>query len=124
MTTIDLHKLRSELEYDKETGTFTWKIAKQGGKPAGTIAGTTDKQSGRVRIGFDNRIHHGHRLAWAYVHGNLPATDAVQAKNGNYGDIRLENLYLKQGGNRRSSISSKPKKIAPSEILSDDSQRS
>lgn len=66
-------KLKSLLNYNSETGTFTWKHAMGPGKPqSGREAGnpTTD---GYLRIQIEGRTYTAHRLAWLYMHGVWPA---------------------------------------------------
>ncbi len=65
------------LDYDPETGIFTWKRridvrgrwnARWCGKPAGSI----DPSTGYVKIMIDGVNYYGHRLAWLYATGNWP----------------------------------------------------
>jgi hypothetical protein len=72
-------RLRELLHYDRDTGVFTRRTDVLGGKGVGTvvahageIAGTIDKQTGRVKISVDGCIYLAHRLAWLYVTGAWP----------------------------------------------------
>jgi len=65
--------LRERLDYDPETGVFTWKRSslmnaswngKFAGKPAGGI-----RPDGYSRIVLDNKLHLSHRLAWVWMLG-------------------------------------------------------
>lgn len=63
--------LLSVIDYDKDTGLFKWKGRRSGVK-SGSIAGTL-KVEGYIQIKLLKKYHYGHRLAWLYVHGSLPA---------------------------------------------------
>ena len=64
--TITNERLHELLDYNPDTGVFTWKISRSGVK-AGTVAGA--KNCGYIRIRVDGIKHYAHRLAWQYVHG-------------------------------------------------------
>lgn len=68
--------LRSRLDYNRETGAFTWKYcadcsAQWNGKHEGREAGNLAK-SGYVRICIDGVSYRAHRLAWLHVTGVWP----------------------------------------------------
>lgn len=99
MSTSDLpftvDELRNALDYNPETGIFTWKASGKArfiGKPAGRIdAGR--KRSGYHRIKFRKRFLSAHRLAWMHVHGEWPEGE-IDHINGIRHDNRLVNLRL------------------------------
>lgn len=62
-------RLKELLDYDKNTGLFTWKIYK-GRVTKGYIAGTICR--GYINIKIDNKLYKAHRLAWLYMYGKLP----------------------------------------------------
>lgn len=82
-------RLRELVEYDSDTGVFTWRTAGQGkrlGAPAGSI--TT---RGYARVKVDYVGYPAHRLAWLYVHGQWPAHE-IDHINGIKTDNRISNL--------------------------------
>lgn len=105
---LDIALLRSALEYDPETGVFRWRNSK-GPIKAGQIAGSL-KKDGYRGIQFRGREWGAHRLAWAYVHGQLPQGQLDHA-NLNKDDNRIANLRLsdqeKQQGNTALSVRNK-----------------
>ena len=64
-------ELKSQLNYDSETGIFTWKISKSGIKNINQIAGNVDIY-GYHRIKINQKIYKAHRLAWLYIYGEMP----------------------------------------------------
>lgn len=86
---LTLERLKEVLEYDPETGHFTWKINKRRAK-AGDRAGSIVAH-GYILIRVDQTRQLAHRLAWFYVTGEWPEKD-IDHINGVPGDNRLENL--------------------------------
>lgn len=64
-------ELKRVLNYDPDTGIFTWKIKPNGRVKAGSIAGTNDKD-GYLIIKINRRAYKAHRLAWLYMEGYFP----------------------------------------------------
>jgi len=87
-TQIDISRLRTLLSYDAETGVFRWRVARPNA-PVGSVAGCIGNK-GYVKIRMDGRYWLAHRLAWAYVHGELPAM--LDHKNRLRADNRIANL--------------------------------
>jgi hypothetical protein len=81
--------LVSHLHYDPDTGIFRRRIALCNKVKVGDIAGRTDT-SGYSAIRVCGRLYKAHRLAWLYVHGEIP--DVVDHINGVKSDNRLINL--------------------------------
>lgn len=92
---ISAEIVRSLLEYCPETGIFRWKKQK-GRAKKGDVAGhiCQRKQGYRwVQIRIDGHLYTGHRLAWLYVHGNLPEKE-IDHINQYPTDNRIHNLRL------------------------------
>lgn len=86
---LTAQRLRQLLDYDLQSGTFTWKVAR-GRQRAGAIANFVNHH-GYVEICIDGRSYRAHRLAWLYVFGHWPTGDLDHA-NGIKNDNRLNNL--------------------------------
>lgn len=82
--------IKNVLDYDPETGVFTWKarFGKRGvpGRKAGTI-----DFCGYLVITINKKRHKGHRLAWLVMTGAWPAI-AIDHINGDRTDNRFINL--------------------------------
>lgn len=84
------------LDYDRNTGKFTWKVSRKGyrGIVAGALAGSLkDNGQGRTYhyIRIDGIDYLAQRLAWFYVTGHWPAT-RIEFEDGNRLNICLDNL--------------------------------
>lgn len=91
---ITHERLLEVLDYDPETGIFTWKHRDDGyewfaencaGKRAGSIG-----KKGYRQINVDKRCYTEHRLAWFYVHGEWP--NIADHINRQRDDNRIANL--------------------------------
>lgn len=63
-------ELISILDYDKNTGIFTW-TGKRKGTKAGKIAGTISSDN-YIQIQISGRLYRSHRLAWFYEYKKWP----------------------------------------------------
>lgn len=78
------------LDYNRETGRFTWKINASSRAKIGFIAGRL-LPAGYRQIRVFKRLYLAHRLAWFYVHGVWPAAD-LDHRDLNKDNNGIENL--------------------------------
>lgn len=81
--------LKTILEYDSNTGIFTWVYSK-GNKKNGDKAGTKTYDN-YLAISLNRKKYQAHRLAWLYVYGTWPSNQ-IDHINGIRDDNRIENL--------------------------------
>lgn len=86
---IGIERLRHVLNYNPETGVFSWRIQNGQRGHVGALAGSDDGQ-GYWRIQVDRKKYKAHRLALFYVHGEWPSY--VDHINGDKHDNRMANL--------------------------------
>jgi hypothetical protein len=87
---ISQKELKEVLNYNPDTGIFTWLVDRGANRTSGKIAGHIDCHGYRS-IGIDGKYYKAHRLAWLYVHGEFPPNE-IDHINGNGIDNRLDNL--------------------------------
>ncbi len=90
MAQITADVARSLLNYDKNTGEFTWRISRKSAK-RGDKAGSLNT-IGYLTIRVNYKLYYGHRLAWLIVKGVWPAR--LDHKNLDKSDNRFSNLRL------------------------------
>lgn len=76
--TITAEQLRDLLDYDPETGVFTWARTVSPTGRKGNVAGCKSKAGNSFywKIRIKRKLYNAHRLAWLYVHGEWP-TDEI-----------------------------------------------
>lgn len=89
MNKLTQEKLKEVLNYNSETGNFTWKTSRPGCKKGHTVGHT--HSSGYIQIRVDNVLYNRHRLAWLYVYGYFPE-HGLSYINKKPGDDRIDNL--------------------------------
>lgn len=88
---LTVERLRSVVQYDADSGVFTWREGGRGRfKRAGAAAGTVSHY-GYLIIMMDGKRHMAHRLAWLWVHGAWPLNE-IDHINGVRDDNRIVNL--------------------------------
>lgn len=67
-----LAELNDLLDYNPETGLFTWKKSRSGNGGVGSIAGSLQKETGYISITINRKRFRAHRLAYKMYHGSDP----------------------------------------------------
>jgi hypothetical protein len=92
---ITFARLRELLNYDADTGVFTWAVSRPGaakGAPAGSR-----HSGGYVVVKIDRQRYFAHRLAWFWVTACWPRHD-IDHRGGDRANNRLSNLRLSTRG--------------------------
>lgn len=87
---ITIEHLRESLDYDMQTGVFTWRKNHRRPDLIGTTAGSLHS-AGYISITIHNAKRLAHRLAWFYVTGAMPEGH-IDHINGNKLDNSFANL--------------------------------
>lgn len=87
-------RLMEVLDYDAQTGVFTWKVKVKKMNP-GSVAGCVNWH-GYEQISIASKSYKAHHLAWLYVYGVWP-TGLIDHINGRRNDNRIENLRETDG---------------------------
>lgn len=95
--------LKTLLNYDPDTGIFTWLVS-SGRSKAGAVAGSLNHGDGYWQIHINNKRYKNHRLAWLYVHGTFPS-DQLDHINRVRTDNRLCNLRMSTQSENMQNIS-------------------
>lgn len=87
---ITQSELKYFLDYNEETGIFTWLQFASSKATPNSIAGTI-RNDGYISISINKKPYLAHRLAWLYVHGEFPE-NIIDHINGNPSDNKISNL--------------------------------
>lgn len=87
---LTLEHLKSVLNYNSDTGLFTWLRSVSSNVKSGDIAGCLNN-CGYSQIYVKNKPYLAHRLAWFYFYGKWP-NDQIDHINGKRTDNRIVNL--------------------------------
>jgi hypothetical protein len=79
------------LDYNPETGEFTWKVRTSNRARMDGPAGSLHRPTGYWFISVDGRMYKGHRLAFLHMTGAWPS-DQIDHINGERADNRWQNL--------------------------------
>lgn len=104
---ITQKRLMELLNYDQETGDFTWRN-RCGSRRAGAVAGYY-APNGRVVICIDGEDHYAHRLAFLYVNGTRPKR-RIYHINRRFEDNWFSNLRLIDSPRKRKAKRKKREK--------------
>jgi len=91
---LSIDVIREYLQYDMETGWFYWKKPSSDKSKVGSRAGRSRSVGGYRQLTLLWRTMYEHRLAWFYVHGEVPVDRPIDHINGNKWDNRISNLRL------------------------------
>lgn len=89
---MNIERFKEVLNYDMETGIFTWRIRMGKRAPEGGVAGCTVTTKGKSYryIKINGKRYFAHRIAYSMVTGEIP--DQVDHKDGNGINNKWENL--------------------------------
>lgn len=87
---IELDRIRQVLDYNPESGVFTWKTHMSSKARKGSIAGTVTKNGYRV-LTVDGYYIQAPRLAWFYMTGSWPS-HIIRFMDGDKSNCSINNL--------------------------------
>lgn len=107
--------VKEYLQYDAQTGELTWKINASRKSRAGGKAGSIDVRNRKLVLDIKGHRFNGHHVAW-FLHYGVWPKENLSAINGDYSDLRIENLVEKTrsetaqsgGAHRKGGLSGEP----------------
>ena len=90
-------RLKEVLNYNPETGVFTWKINKGSRTSIDSVAGCFGVKQNGILIRINKILYSAHYLAYLYMTGYFP-TQRIKHIDGNKNNNRWSNLDLKKRG--------------------------
>lgn len=103
-----LEELKEFLDYNPDTGIFTWIKKPSFSVKVGQVAGTMNSK-GYLQIAFKGIRYFAHRLAYYMYHGVDPLENLVDHKYGGQSNNKIDNLRLAnnfQNGRNRVNLPS------------------
>lgn len=91
-STLTAERLRQLLDYNPDTGVFTWRIQRGSRVKAGDIAGAVNDR-GYIKIKIDGKHYPAHRLAFLHKKGAWPEGQ-VDHSDTNRSNNRWDNLRI------------------------------
>ena len=96
---LTAERLRELVDYDPETGVFTWRKRRGGSARVGSVAGAAS-DGNRIIISIYGIRHKAHRLAWLWMKGEWPECEIdhrdSDASNNRWLNLRLANRNQNQ----------------------------
>lgn len=97
-----LLELQQVLDYNQNTGKFTWLVSR-GGTRAGQTAGKV-LLNGYRHIRFRGESWYAHRLAWLFARGEDPTWLTIDHKDGDKDNNAISNLRLADETSQRGNV--------------------
>ena len=94
---------RDALDYDADTGIFTWKTYRNGAAVAGSVAGCR-RSDGYIAIGIGKRYVMAHRLVYFFEHGRLPPAQIDHINRVRHDNRRVNLRVATMGENQRNAM--------------------
>lgn len=88
-----ISKMKEYLNYDPETGLFTWIKTTSRRVKVGDVAGRVSN-SGHLGISFMGSRYQAHRLAWGFTYGYVPNDLEIDHQDEDKLNNRIDNLRL------------------------------
>lgn len=98
---FSVNRMKELLDYNPDTGVFTWKVNRaniiKAGDTAGGVITFPHNNKSYAHIRMDGVLYKAHRLAWLYVYGDLSDDDQIDHINNDSTDNRICNLRIVTG---------------------------
>lgn len=86
-------ELKLQVNYNPDTGIFNRLVSNSNRVKVSDVVGTFDHSNGYIKITINKKTNYAHRLAWLYVHGEMPSKQ-IDHINGIRTDNRVANIRL------------------------------